>query len=198
MVICSICLEEVRDTYTEVPGCGHRFHPGCLSTWCLQKPACPLCTVHISQVQVHQPQTTFTKIVHAAVPESPEANLDCLDHNFFGEELGKLRRIASGVKLARLRKRGVQTDPSAAEALLAIQSRIESLLSANRSMQHFSPQALMQEIADLNKSLQDLKSGTASVPVPLKAVYGSEDFADIPDDSDEDLDYDEDEEEESY
>ena len=198
MVICSICLDEVKDTFTEVPGCGHRFHPGCLSTWCLQKPACPLCATHISQVQVHQPQATYTKTVHTAVPESPEANLDCLDHSFFGEELGKLRRIASGVKLVRLRKRGVQMDPSAAEALLAIQSRIDALLSANRGLQHFNPQALMQEIADLNKSLQDIKSGTALVAPPtIQAVYGSEDFADIPDDSDEDLDYDE-EEEENY
>lgn len=191
MVICSICLEEVDDTFTEVPTCGHRFHPGCLSTWCLQKPACPLCSGLISQVEVHQSQSIYTKTVHAAVPSSPEANFDCLDHKFFSEELSNLRRIASGVKLARLRKRGVQTDPSAASALQAIQTRIEALLTANRSLQRFDPQVLMQEITTLNKSLQDIKAGREVLPVTLEALYGAEDFADLPDDSDEDSDYEE-------
>lgn len=191
MVICSICLEELVGTYTEVPGCRHRFHPGCLSIWCLQRPMCPLCTANISQVEVHDSGQTTVKAV-AEAPRPVEVNLDCLDHTFFAEELGKLKRIASGVKLSRFRKRGAQADPIEVATFQSIQSRIDTLTSENRHMLRFDPTNLISELQTLHTALLSLRNGqlpSAESPLLRDTVYGAEDFAELPDDSSDEEDF---------
>jgi hypothetical protein len=42
--ICSICLEDLKDTPVKVLSCKHEFHTGCISKWIiLHHPNCPLC-----------------------------------------------------------------------------------------------------------------------------------------------------------
>ena len=49
-VVCGICLDnmmvkcmQIKDDAVKIPGCGHRFHKGCIQKWLEQKPSCPYC-----------------------------------------------------------------------------------------------------------------------------------------------------------
>jgi len=42
---CSICISTFQegDAIRQLPGCGHRFHKGCIDLWLLRQNKCPLC-----------------------------------------------------------------------------------------------------------------------------------------------------------
>jgi hypothetical protein len=40
---CPICMEELADGVTGLPGCSHAFHRGCILHWFGKAPTCPCC-----------------------------------------------------------------------------------------------------------------------------------------------------------
>ncbi len=48
-VVCSICLEEIKQNSKckKIPGCGHQFHAKCIDTWLEESKTCPNCRLDV-------------------------------------------------------------------------------------------------------------------------------------------------------
>lgn len=49
---CSICLDTGNINDWSILSCGHKFHHSCILTWIATNQSCPICRIHVSNIQI--------------------------------------------------------------------------------------------------------------------------------------------------
>ncbi|EFA85479.1 hypothetical protein PPL_01436 [Heterostelium album PN500] len=155
---CSICLSEIENE-TKVIICNHHFCLKCIQGWIKNKIECPLCK-----------SVSENKYIDVEPPAKPhpskvEADLACLDHSYFAEEINKLIVMSQAIAFK------VENTPSINQTtkvyvnnnnqhdltlLVSIDETLHRLHGDMEALTPFDPQSMLSEIYSIETTLKDL------------------------------------------
>jgi len=180
---CIVCYEILSySNKAVIKGCAHDFCLDCIKNWTLTSLSCPLCKQEFTTLQ-----HTFTEdgnfqeeIISLPAPPPPiavEDQLNCLDHNFFLGEVGKLLQSAERIhkNLWEDSKTGRGLNVFEKKQLSVAEGVCVELRNHKRRLQallHFEPHVVLQDLY----RLQELLEGSFQVsPASPPARYSAND-----------------------
>jgi hypothetical protein len=169
---CSICLCELEVDLATVENCSHTFHSQCLKQWSERKALCPNCNM---------PYKSWTRaddnlLEYVGIQKSSEeADLSCLDHSFFKEELAALTRYAETINREKFIGRFSKATAYERQVFAQTRDKIAGLSEANKIYLQYDTVFLMQEITQMHGELVSLKNGSYSeVELRIEDAWDSE------------------------
>ena len=178
---CVICLSEVAVPYCELD-CTHVFCQKCIQKWCEEHSKCPVCNSELGKASLVTEEDSKKELVLKPGTSQPVQSLDCLDHSYFRNELGKLSRLAYDIEIRRFKQRNSPGQPHEWKLLRALSERIQTLTEQNQNYVQFNPEELLTEVYELDSKLKMVMNGN----VPPELVPEPEP---LEIDSDEDYEY---------
>jgi len=187
--VCLCCLEELhsKQEYVSLQECSHELCQECFLLWRRIKNTCPMCRAQIStvavfarQLETHNPAADFPEEVTAGnsdvslrkyrkvrednfevAEERSEnaADLSCLDHSYFAEELERLRRVLFDVKRERFEIRGAKGTDHEWSVLQQVEGQLESTCIQNDNLVQFDANQRLYDIYTMAETLFKIKSG---------------------------------------
>ncbi|GAM17985.1 hypothetical protein SAMD00019534_011600, partial [Acytostelium subglobosum LB1] len=141
----------------------------CIENWIKNKNSCPLCKTEIKELVVKDEGDRRIEVLPPQMPHPSkvEADLACLDHTYFTEEINKLLILASSVGYKVENARGLNSSSKVYVNHTANnQGDITLMVTINESLgrlQHdmeqltsFDPQQMLSELYSLETTLKDL------------------------------------------
>lgn len=194
----------------EVKGCGHKFCLACISHWAKVRTrvTCPLCNSEFATLVLGDGKEQEVQCGQL-VSEQPAADLMCLDHQYFLQEVNRLLQRANVIQSTLMRDacgRGARQQ-NASDNLEVLHHVMPVMEQYRRNMEEevrFNPEAVLSDLYQLQDWLSSLlRDVKATLPelflsvetVSYTAMGGAtggcyhDDYDDYYDDDDDDDDY---------
>jgi len=192
---CIICYESVSEANKAViVGCAHEFCESCIRNWTLTSLSCPLCKQEFTTLHHSFKDGKFQEEVFSLPapppPTAVEDQLNCLDHNFFLGEVGRLLQSAerihktlwdesrTGRGLTSFQKKQLSVAENVCAELRNHKRRLHALL-------HFDPHVVLQDLYRLQDLLEESLYQTSPTPAPVRYSANDAWEGNVPDEEDD-------------
>ena len=155
---CTICLLPIEYPLCKLV-CDHIYCFDCIQEWCKTHETCPLCSQSVRLGIKYTSDSEVSEVVFEKLSVERELSLDCLDHGYFKQEIGKLLRICYELEVSRFKQRNSKGTPGEWRGLQNIRNRIETLKLENEAFVRFEAQSLLDEVYVMEEDLDSIKNG---------------------------------------